>query len=534
MNLSSKFGSRLRDYVVCGNAEGLSTALLRFFDEAEHDDEVYASYLLAKMLEPHTADAKIILGEGYLSGNTLVANPEKARSLFEEAAKSGSTRGLYDVGVYYYFDKEFVHSIEYLERCLKAGDLDDSKLGLCYGTLGDSYSRLPIPQQHKAIENLNIAATKYHIPYAASRLGELYMEQSNPSERRKGLAFLEEAARKGDADAASSLAKLYIFGDEDLNIAPNRTKVEQLLMPYADSDNVSVQFLLAQMYLFGVSGEDGGGSQGAAKAVGPLEKLWSNSHTAIVADKLGLAYYLLGRQREACDLWEFADREGQCSYLDFLGRIYIQCFNDANRGLLCYDRAYKTDGGLANQFVYSEYVQLLIDAGRYNEAFTVAAEGEALYNDIEFVYRESELVLEGKYQALDQYRYVQMMQSCINYEGYELRARRVLADYYVRIGSASEAKIQLKALYDLGQLDAAYNLGIVYGDEPLLAIEWFTKAFEQGNVEAALRIAEIYEIKRRDTDRAFEWYTKAAKAGSEKGAAEAEQFTKTLFGHYKR
>ena len=91
MSLASKFGSKLRDYAVDGNPDGLSQVLLRFYDEAERDDEVYAAYLLAKMLESHTVDAKIIQGEGYLSGNVLVSSPEKARSLFEDAAKAGST-----------------------------------------------------------------------------------------------------------------------------------------------------------------------------------------------------------------------------------------------------------------------------------------------------------------------------------------------------------------------------------------------------------------------------------------------------------
>lgn len=534
MNLANRFGLKLRDYAVGGNAEGLSKALLRFYDEAERDEDVYASYLLAKMLESHAVDAKVVLGEGCLSGNVLVSNLQKARALFEEAANAGSTRGLYDIGVYYYFDKEFARAIEYLERCLKAGDLEDSKLGLCYGTLGDSYSRLPTPQHHKAIENLNIAVTKYHIPYAASRLGEIYMEQSSPNERRKGLAYLEEAARNGDADAASSLAKLYIYGDEELGITPNRIKAEQLLTPHADSEDVSAQYLLAQIYLFGVSGEDSGGSQGAAKAVTPLEKLWNASHSAIVADRLGLAYYLLDRQREACDMWEYADREERCSYLDFLGRIYVQDLNDTERGLRCYDRAYRSEGGLANMFVYSEYMELLIKAGRYDEAFAIAVEGESRYNDIKFIYNEAALVLEGKYKTSDPYRYVQMMQACTEYAGYELRARRALADYYAQIGSTSEAKIQLKALYDLGERDAAYNLGVAYGDEPLLAIDWFTKAFEDGNIEAALRVAEVYEKEKYDADRAYEWYSKAASAGSEKGAAEVKKFKRTMLGHYKR
>lgn len=534
MNFASRFGSKLQDYAVDGNAEGLSKALLHYYDEAENDEEVFVSYLLAKMLEPHTVDAKVVQGEGYLSGNALVSNPQKARALFEEAAKAGSARGLYDIGIYYYFDKEFARAIEYLERCLKVGDLDDSKLGLCYGTLGDSYSRLPTPQLHKAIENLNVAVTKYHIPYAASRLGEIYMDQSSPSERRKGLAYLEEAAKNGDADAASSLAKLYVYGDEELGITPNRIKAEQLLTPHSDSEHVGVQYLLAQMYLFGVSGEDTGGSQGAAKAIAPLEKLWNSTHSAVVADKLGLAYYLLGRRREACDLWEYSDREDQCSYLDFLGRIYIADQNDSERGLRCYDRAYRSEGGLANMFVYSEYMELLIKAGRYDEAFAVAVEGESRYNDIEFVYTEAALVLEGKHSTSNPYRYVQMMQACTDYEGYEIRARRALADYYVQIGSTTEARIHLKALYDLGEHDAAYNLGVVYGDEPLLAIDWFTKAFEGGNVEAALRLAEVYEKKKYDADRAYEWYSKAATAGSEVGAAEVKKFKLTVFGHFKR
>lgn len=534
MAMECKAESEIKRFAIDDDPSGISEMLLSVFDGAECSEDSYIVHLMAKMLEAHDVNSKIIQGEGYLSGEVLVSSPEKACGLFEEAANTGSARGMYDLGDYFYSKQEYARAIECFEECLKTKSLDDSRLGLCYGKLGDSYSHLPVPQYNKAIDRLSIAVTKYHILYAATRLGEIYMEQSSPDERKKGITYLKMAAKNGDADAASALAELYIFGDKELGISPDRLKAEELLSPYEGSDHMHAQYLLAQMSLFGVVGEDSGGSQGAERAVPLLEGLWSASRSATVADTLGFAYYLLGREEDALDLWEYADREGKCSYLDFLGRIYVQECKNSSRGLSCYDRAYRSEGGLANAFVYSEYVKLLIDAGRFDDAFSVAAEGEQRYNDIVFVFHEALLVLEGKRQTADPYRYVRMMQDCTGYKDYELRARRVLADYFMSINSPSEAKVQLKELYDLGEHDVAYRLGMIYGYEPLLAIDWFVKAFDNGNSEAALRVAEIYEKRLSDTDSAYEWYAKAAAAGSEEGIAESGKFKRTMFGHYKR
>ena len=519
-----------------GESGQLVEALLALRDRGKAEDDLYTICLLAKAIENQSDDAAVVLGEEYQSGKCLAVNPEKGRAIFERAANNGNARGLYDFGIYYCHQKEYARAIEQFERCLKSKNLDESMLALCHGALGDSYSRLSTPQYGKAVDNLTIAADKYHIPYATLRLGLLFMEQSNPSEKKKGLPYLEQAAKNGNAEAASTLAELYIYGDDAFGILPDESKAKNLLNPFANSDHVGAQYLLGYLNLFGVVGEGAKGRQGAAAAVGHFEKAWNGMRSPIIAEKLGFAYYLLGRLHEARDLWEYVDREKEdgCKYLDFLGRIYVQEFKDKARGLSCYDRAYRSETGLANYFTYSEYVDLLLEAGRYSDAFSVSDEGDQRFNDIKFFYQKAELVLSGKCPSSKPYEYVQMMQACVEYEGYGVKARRVLADYYARTGNVMDARAQLKQLYDLCERDAAFNLGVMYASDPLLAIDWYTKAFASGSVEAALRIADTYEKALRNTDKAVEWYSKAANAGSLLAAQELAKFKQTMFGHYKR
>lgn len=534
MNLEKRLSQGLRDFSENGSIEALLAELLYFYDKATHYGDLYTSLLIAKMTEEYSSDSKVIIGEGYYSAKGLIRNQEKALRLFDEAAKMGSARGLYDKGAAYYVSQEYARAVECFEKSLKTPGLDDFKRGLCHGTLGDSYSRLPVPNTMKAIENLTIAANKYHLQNASFRLGEIYLEQNNPNEKRKAVPYLEDAAKNGVVDAASRLAEFYYYGCEDLEIEPNREKVEQLLSPYSEVDHVGVQYMLAQMNLFGVSGERVDGIQGAEKAVRPLEKLWAASHSATVANKLALAYYWLDRSQDALDLWEYADKENECSFLDFLGRLYISERNDTSLALSCYDRAYHSEDGLNNRFVYCEYYDLLVSADRYDDAFNIAVEGESCFHDIEFIYRQSDLVLKGKHQVSDPYRFVQMMQTCLEYEGYEVQVRNALADYFASVGSYSEARYHLKCLYDQGDKSASYRLGLVSVDEPLLAIKWFTESFNEGNVDAALRIAEVYEKRNNDQDNAYQWYLKAANAGSDVGAIETRKFKRTMLGRYKR
>ena len=526
--------NQIQEYAVDGSVEGLSLPMLRLYDEANSIDDLYVSYLLAVIIQEHSSEAKNILGEGFFSGKGLVKNQDKAIRLFTASAQAGNVRGLYDNGASYYVLQEFARAVECLEGCLRIGGLDDSKIGFCYGTLGDSYSRLVVPNISKAVDNLVIAVNKYHIPNASFRLAQILLDQNSNNERKKAIPYLEEAAKNGIADAASTLARFYIFGSEDLEIEPDKEKAEQLLLPFSQVEHTDVQYLLAQLYLFGVSGEGSGASREPEKAIKPLEWLWNSSHSAIVANKLGYAYYMLDRNQEAIQYWEYADKDNQCSCLDFLGRLYVSERNNRELGLCCYDRAYRSSDGLNNRFVYAEYIDLLIHAGRYSDAFDIAVEGESLFNDIEFIFRQAKLVLLGHHQVSNSYRFVQMMQSCLEFDGYERDARYVLSEYYASIGSCSEARLHLKILYERGEKNITYKLGLVSVDEPLLAIKWFTESFNEGNIEAALRIAEVYELRNNDPDNAYQWYLRAANAGNEEAAAEVKKFRKTMLGRYKR
>ncbi len=523
----------LADYASRGIAHPLEQAMMKMTDGAADETELATALVLASMIMSNCNEAKAILGEALLNGKLLACNEYEAKQLLSNASEQGSVRATYDLGVYYFLLKEYARAIENFEEALRSGALSDDKSGLCHGTLGESYANLPNPNMQKALEHLTIAADKYHIPNAIARIGELYLQQDSASERRKAIPYLKSAAEQ-DASAAEKLAELFIYGDEELGIVPSHYEAELLLNKHAHVENEEILFMLGKLNLYGVAGEPMGGYEGATRAINPLEQLWQVNKSPVVANALGLAYYLVGREREALPLWEQADEAGECGFLDFLGRIYVREVNDPERGLDCYDRAFRSDKGLANMFVCSEYIELLMDNGRCSEAFGIASTAEQEYNDIQFPFLKAKLVLEGLYDVDDPYKYVMMMKSCAKYDGYAVEANQVLARYYEGMGNYTEARVPLNKLYALGETDAACRLAAAYPQEPLLAIDWYAKAFESGMIDAAIKIANIYEDKLGNPDKAYEWFQAAAEKGSDEGASQAAKFKKTMFGHYKR
>lgn len=500
-----------RDFSVHHVSAGLANSVAALRESGGQN--LQTALLIMKMLESSYPELQTQLGDCYYQGEGLSENKDKALDRFKRSAEKGSIRAQYDLGWYYYDRGEYLRAIDGFAVCIAhRAELDDHKLSRCYACIGDAYAKTAEPKISAAIENLAIAADKYHNGFACRCLGRIYAQLNTqhfaPS---KAIRYYELGASYGDTVSAHELGFRYVLGDEQLGIEQNREMAESVLLPFADCGDYNIISDLAMLYLRGDS--DHGGRMDYTKAKFYYEKalaLEPNPHPFMIAD-LGHVYYCLGEYENAEKMLVKADCLGDSSCSDFLGRMYREGLlgkKDLDRAVYYYVRAYNANE-LNNEFAYSEFAELLEEVGDYQKAYDVADKGDEKYNDIWFFFIKANLVLSGKVtNRISSNEAAEMMEECIRYDTQKEKAHMALGKYYLSAGNFRKAEKQYMDAFAIGVADAAVCLGRLY---------------EQGGgtIDA-------------DTNRAYEYYVKAACAGSALGKEEASCFKKGIFGGYRR
>lgn len=498
-----------KDFSVHHISAGLvnSVAALR----ANGGQDLHTALLIMKMFESSHPELQSELGDCYYQGDGLSENIDKALDMFKKAAQKGSLRAQYDLGWYYYDRGEYLRAIENFSVCIShKTELNDHKLSRCYACLGDAYSKISEPKTSTAIENLAIAADKYHHGFACRRLGQIYAQSgTHHFDPSKAIRYFELGASCGDSISAHELGINYILGDENLQIKPNGRKAESVLLPFADSEEYDILRDLALLYQRGDS--DNGISKNYPKAKSYYERAWALQQNPFMAANLGYVYFCLDEYRNAEKMLIIADSAGYSDYSDFLGRMYREGFlgtKDLNKAAYYYGRAYNA-GELNNVFTCGEFAELLEETGDYQKAYDVADKGEEKFNDIWFVFIKANLVLNGKVTnriSLD--RAAEMMELCIRYNTHTEDAHMALGKYYLSVREFRKAEKHYMDAFGIGVADAAVYLGRLYEKGG-------------GTINA-------------DINKAYEYYAKADSTGSALGKEEVSCFKKGMFGGYKR
>jgi len=309
-----------KDFSVHHISAGLvnSVAALR----ANGGQDLHTALLIMKMFESSHPELQSELGDCYYQGDGLSENIDKALDMFKKAAQKGSLRAQYDLGWYYYDRGEYLRAIENFSVCIShKTELNDHKLSRCYACLGDAYSKISEPKISTAIENLAIAADKYHHGFACRRLGQIYAQSgTHHFDPSKAIKYFELGASCGDSISAHELGINYILGDENLQIKPNGRKAESVLLPFADSEEYDILRDLGLLYQRGDS--DNGISKNYPKAKSYYERAWALQQNPFMAANLGYVYFCLDEYRNAEKMLTIADSAGYSDYSDFLGRMY--------------------------------------------------------------------------------------------------------------------------------------------------------------------------------------------------------------------
>ncbi len=498
-----------KDFSVNYVSTGLVNAVSSLREKGGQD--LYTALLIMKMFDSSHPELQSELGDCYYQGDGLSKNTEKALEMFKQAAQKGSLRAQYDLGWYYYDQSEYLRAIENFTACIsRKAELSDHKLTRCYSCLGDSYVRIPEPQISAAIENLAIAASKYHNDYACRRLGQIYAKSGTSYfDPDKSIKYYELGASYGDATSAHELGINYILGDEELHIARNGFKAEAILLPFANAQNFNVLRDLGILYQRG--DPDNGFPENYAKSKSYYERAWALKQDPLLAANLGYVYFRLDEYSNAEKMLTVADSAGYSDYSDFLGRIYREGYlgkKDLQKAVFYYNRAYAA-GELNNLFTFAEFAELLEQAGDYQKAYDVADQGEQRFNDICFVFIKAKVVLEENVTnriSLDQA--AELMECCIRYDTEKEVAHMALGKYYLSAKEFRKAEKHYMDAFALGIADAAVYLARLY---------------ENGGGSITANV-----------DKAYEWYTKAASAGSRIGQEEISCFKQGFFGGYKR
>lgn len=473
--------------------------------------DLQMALLLMKLFEDSSPELQSELGDCYYQGEGVSRDIEKALSMFKAAAAKGSVRAQYDLGWYYYDRGEYLRAIEYFSFCISHKNIiDDHKLSRCYACLGDSYSKISEPKISTAIENLAIAADRYHHGFACRRLGAIYSESGTSFfDADKAVKYYELGATCGDSTSAHHLAIDYILGDERLHIIPNGRRAEELLLKFADSDDCDILRDLGLLYQRGDA--DNGIYKDYEKSKRYYERSWALYKNPLVASDLGYVYFCLDEFSNAERMLLIADSAGYYGYADFLGRIYKEGYlgaRDLAKAEQYYDRAYSMKT-LNNVFTCAEYAELLEERGNYQKAFDVADYGDERFNDVWFLFIKANLVLNGKVtNRITPAAAAELMEVCVQYNTHEEEAHMSLGKYYLSVGEYRKAEKHYMDAYAIGVFDAAVFLGRLYEKGG-------------GTINA-------------DPNRAFDWFSKAASAGSDLGKEEVACFKKGMFGGYRR
>lgn len=494
-----QLATAIKNYSTNAETGELITLVKKLYADGKR--QKYTALLLIKMLEDVDPDMMSLLGDSYYQGDAVEKDLLKAEELFSRAAKRGSVRADYDIAWLFYDKGNYKQAIDYFQRCKNnVTNFTFSQMGKIFHCLGYAYSNLAEPDYQRAVECFSEAAEKYNNTLSYRQLGILAIQDERNRDIPKALRYFEYAAQRGDLYSVHEMAYAYLYGIPDV-IERDLSKAEQYLRPHEDCVYWDVLTDLGVLYKR---------KENWHRSAYFFQQAWNLREDVACAGDLGYAYFRIGEYLKAEEYLKYADKHGDSSYSDFLGRMYSQgILGYCNKKLAIqyYEHAYQKNQ-LNNVYTCMEYLELLIDEGQFAKAFEVADTGETQYNDIEFVYQKAKLVLQGKARNISEDEAAEMLEDVARYDGYQDQAHFELGRYYYIKRRYLRAVKHLSASFDTGDTEAAVIIGRIY---------------EKGDGSISI-----------DFNKAYEWYSKAANAGDRIGKAEAECFRKGMFGGYKR
>lgn len=478
----------------------------------------YLRLILLQISKNNSAYA-VQLANEYSTGILLKQNETKALKILQRESLKEDNNANYHLGWHYYEMKEFMNAIECFQKCLsETARLLPDEVANCYANIGDCYLKIARPDYAKAVEYLNFAVDKYKMGYAAYRLGSLYADANVKSlfDPEVAIKFLKKAVEYGSEPAAVELAEYYAFGKEDLGLNKDKANALQIMRPFFDSLKPDTLETIARIYLI----EDDSLTSDYDNAKLFLQKALENNNgvfkNGYLESKLGYVLCLLGEDEEGIKYLIIADENGFQQYDAIIGRAYFegQIHGIQQNHVLAekyFHKAFNLES--INMFQCVSYIELLTEGNpavrNYEMAYKVAEYGYETFRDVEFSFMVAKLILEEKVRGkISIYEAVERLEATATFDSKAKEATFLLGNYYLKSKDYRKAESS------------------------------YLKSFENGNAEAALAVARLYEngggTITANISKGVEWYEKAASAGSKVAEDELLCFSPKLFGGYKR
>lgn len=505
--MSNDLKRALKEYSLSGASGSLLQEAKELADNP--NDNPYYELIVEAMLVKDHAEACVLLGNHYELGYGVHQNEDTAKHLFNRAVDSGNILGHYCLGWHYYDKADYMRAIDEFDQALKNEEqLNDVQIMDAHTCLGDAYTKLSEPKYSEAVMHLSIASDKYGNAFAKRKLGYIYSDRATRMyDPRKSMGYLRSAADDGDLTSCQQLASYFIDGVEEAGIERDYHEAERILLPHADCDDFDVLNSLGWIYFYG--DEAHGFPSDNEKAEHYYRKAMDiYSYNARTASNLGFLCYTGGKYREAEKYLGYAASNGNLSFTDFLGRIYKEGLAgsvDLEKAAFYYGKAYDAHK-MNNMYTCVEYMHVLLELERYDEALAVADYGFKEYNDVEFMYQKARVSLQKPFGDMNESEAEETLKAIANqFSDYAAESYCILGEYCKQTRRYARA------------------------------IEYYSYAYESGNADAAVEVGRLYEkgggSVSSDVNQAVTWYKKAANAGSEEGKRELQCFKSSIFGY---
>ena len=378
----------------------------------------------------------------------------------------------------------------------------------------------------KAVEWYTKAAKQGHTP-AQYELGDCYYYGKGvDKDLVKAVEWYTKAAELGNVDAQYSLGYCYYYG---IGVKADITKAIEWDTKAAVQGNAYAQCNLGDYYKrgYGVEKDLTISMEWYAKA--------AEQGNATAQSQLGDYYYYgIGIEEDiskAIDWYNKAAEQGDANALDHLGCCYadgVGIEKDFDKAMELFTQATETEGvfegvfGIANCY---------LDAVK-GDADAQCDLGERYYDGDEYVRKNLTKAVKWYTKAAEQGHAVAQCYLGFCYaDGVGIEKDLDKALRWFTQATETEhmtvneiANCYLDAIK--GNTDAQFDLGnrYYYGYDYVRknltkAVEWYTKAAEQGHAKAQFNLGLCYEYGigvEKDLIKAMEWYTKASKHGYEK------------------
>jgi len=360
----------------------------------------------------------------------------------------------------------------------------------------DGYAGVVEHDYAKAREWLKKAADKGDANAMSSLARLYYGGQGVPEDYAKARELFEKAADKGDANAMASLAWLYSQGR---GVARDYTKAREWFEKAADKGNASAMANLGWLYQNGLDV-----AQDDAKAREWFEKGADKGDTEAMSS-LGWFYERgLSVEQDYAKAREWYEKAAEKGYTNAM----------ANLGLL-----YENGQGVTQD--YAKAREWFEKAAAKGEAFAMLKIG-LLYGNGHGVMQDYTKAREWYERAAAKENTNAMGNLGLLYEN----GQGIPQDY-------EKAREWYEKAAAMENTDAMLKLGLVYengqgvAQDYAKAREWFEKAADKGNASAMANLGLLYESGQgviQDYGKAREWYEKAV----ERGDASAKSYLEIL------